>query len=316
MVSPYDFTWPGGVTAHISQLAQELKASGHQVQILAPHSPAREGSEVDAFVPLGRSVPVFSGGSVARLSLSWWLYRRVRDLLAEESFDIIHLHEPLAPVLPLCVLECSNTVNIGTFHAYHSPQYLYRFSQPIVKRWHQRLHGGIAVSPAAHQYVNNFFPRDYRIIPNGIAVEHFAGPVQPWPQYQDGKTNILFVGRLEKRKGLKYLLAAYSRLKWEYPDLRLLVVGAGQSGQGIPPDIERPQPSRCGTGRRRFLSGFAPLLCLRRHFLLPGHRAGKFWHCAAGGHGRRQAHRGLGHRGLCRHYPGWAAGIALSPQGF
>ena len=227
MVSPYDFTWPGGVTAHISQLAQELKASGHQVQILAPHSPAREGSEVDAFVPLGRSVPVFSGGSVARLSLSWWLYRRVRDLLAEESFDIIHLHEPLAPVLPLCVLECSNTVNIGTFHAYHSPQHLYRFSQPIVKRWHQRLHGGIAVSPAAHQYVNNFFPRDYRIIPNGIAVEHFAGPVQPWPQYQDGKTNILFVGRLEKRKGLKYLLAAYSRLKWEYPDLRLLVVGPG-----------------------------------------------------------------------------------------
>ena len=227
MVSPYDFTWPGGVTAHISQLAQELKASGHQVQILAPHSPAREGNEVDAFVPLGRSVPVFSGGSVARLSLSWWLYRRVRDLLAEESFDIIHLHEPLAPVLPLCVLECSNTVNIGTFHAYHSPQYLYRFSQPIVKRWHQRLHGGIAVSPAAHQYVNNFFPRDYRIIPNGIAVEHFAGPVQPWPQYQDGKTNILFVGRLEKRKGLKYLLAAYSRLKWEYPDLRLLVVGPG-----------------------------------------------------------------------------------------
>lgn len=227
MVSPYDFTWPGGVTAHISQLAQELKASGHQVQILAPHSPAREGNELDAFVPLGRSVPVFSGGSVARLSLSWWLYRRVRDLLAEESFDIIHLHEPLAPVLPLCVLECSNTVNIGTFHAYHSPQYLYRFSQPIVKRWHQRLHGGIAVSPAAHQYVNNFFPRDYRIIPNGIAVEHFAGPVQPWPQYQDGKTNILFVGRLEKRKGLKYLLAAYSRLKWEYPDLRLLVVGPG-----------------------------------------------------------------------------------------
>ncbi len=227
MVSPYDFTWPGGVTAHISQLAQELKASGHQVQILAPHSPAREDRELDAFVPLGRSVPVFSGGSVARLSLSWWLYPRVRDLLAEESFDIIHLHEPLAPVLPLCVLECSNTVNIGTFHAYHSPQYLYRFSQPIVKRWHQRLHGGIAVSPAAHQYVNNFFPRDYRIIPNGIAVEHFAGPVQPWPQYQDGKTNILFVGRLEKRKGLKYLLAAYSRLKWEYPDLRLLVVGPG-----------------------------------------------------------------------------------------
>ena len=113
------------------------------------------------------------------------------------------------------------------FHAYHNRQHLYRFSQPIVKRWHQRLHGGIAVSPAAHQYVHNFFPRDYRIIPNGIDVEHFAANAQPWPQYQDGKTNLLFVGRLEKRKGLKYLLAAYSRLKWEYPNLRLIVVGPG-----------------------------------------------------------------------------------------
>lgn len=227
MVSPYDFTWPGGVTAHVSQLAHELKLSGHTVQILAPHSPARESSDLDAFVPLGRSVPVPSGASIARVSLSWWLYRRVRDLLERESFDIIHLHEPLAPVLPLCVLEYSNTVNIGTFHAYHHRQHLYRFSQPIVKRWHQRLHGGIAVSPAAHKYVHNFFPRDYRIIPNGIDVEHFAANAQPWPQYQDGKTNLLFVGRLEKRKGLKYLLAAYSRLKWEYPNLRLIVVGPG-----------------------------------------------------------------------------------------
>lgn len=231
MVSPYDFTWPGGVTAHVSQLAHELKLSGHQVKVLAPYSPARECIEVDTFVPLGRSVPVPSGGSIARVSLSWWLYRRVRDILEQESFDIIHLHEPLAPVLPLCVLECSNTVNVGTFHAYYQRQHLYRFSQPIMKRWHQRLHGGIAVSPAAYKYVHNFFPRDYRIIPNGIDVAHFAsdGPnrAQPWPEYQDGKTNILFVGRMEKRKGLKYLLEAYSRLKWEHPNIRLIVVGPG-----------------------------------------------------------------------------------------
>ena len=227
MVSPYDFTWPGGVTAHVSQLAHELRQSGHQVTVLAPHSPAREYLEVDTFVPLGRSVPVPSGGSIARVSLSWWLYRRVRKILERESFDIIHLHEPLAPILPLCVLQCSNTVNVGTFHAYYTRQHLYRFSRPFIKRWHRRLHGNIAVSPAAHKYVHNFFPGDYRIIPNGIDVDHFADNVQPWPEYQDGKTNILFVGRLEKRKGLKYLLEAYCRLKWEYPDIRLIVVGPG-----------------------------------------------------------------------------------------
>jgi phosphatidylinositol alpha-mannosyltransferase len=227
MVSPYDFTWPGGVTAHVSQLSNELSRFGHEVQVLAPHSPSRHGAGSTVFVPLGRSVPLPSGGSVARVSLSWWLYRRIRSLLERESFDIIHLHEPLAPVLPLCVLEASNAVNIGTFHAFYNRQHLYRLSQPIIKRWHARLHGRIAVSPVARRYVNNFFPRDYEIIPNGIDIDHFAKNAQPWPQYQDGKTNILFVGRLEKRKGLRHLLDAYSRLQWELPNTRLLIVGPG-----------------------------------------------------------------------------------------
>ena len=227
MVSPYDFAWPGGVTAHVSQLAQQLTHCGHQVKVLAPHSPSRENLETDDLVPMGRTVPVPSGGSIARVSLSLKVYRRVQQVLEQERFDVIHLHEPLAPVLPLCVLECSNTVNVGTFHAYYNRQHLYRFSQPIVKRWHQRLHGGIAVSPAAHKYVHNFFPREYRIIPNGIDVDHFTRNCEPWPQFRDGKTNILFVGRMEKRKGLRYLLEAYSRLKWEYPNIRLIVVGPG-----------------------------------------------------------------------------------------
>ena len=227
MVSPYDFTWPGGVTAHVGQLARELGHLGHQVQVLAPHSSSRQGEDGEEFVPLGRSVPLPSGGSIARVSLSWWLFPKVRDLLRQEAFDIVHLHEPLAPILPLCVLEFSDAVNIGTFHACHNHQHLYRFSHPIIKRWHQRLDGGIAVSPAAHRYVNNSFPGEYTIIPNGIDVDHFDGQAEPWPQYQDGKTNILFVGRLEKRKGLKYLLEAYSRLKWDLPDIRLLVVGPG-----------------------------------------------------------------------------------------
>ena len=227
MVSPYDFTWPGGVTAHVAQLARALGKVGHQVSVLAPHSPSRENQGAEVFIPLGRSVPLPSGGSIARVSLSWWLYPKVRDLLRREAFDIIHLHEPMAPILPLCVLEVSNSVNVGTFHASHRHQHLYRLTHPIIKRWHRRLDGGIAVSPAARRYVSEAFPGDYKIIPNGIDVDHFARSGGPWPQYQDGKTNILFVGRLEKRKGLKYLLDAYSRLKWDLPNIRLLVVGPG-----------------------------------------------------------------------------------------
>lgn len=228
MVCPYDFTWPGGVTAHVTQLAQELGKLGHEVQVLAPHSPSREIPDIEQFIPLGRSVPLPSGGSIARVSLSWWLLPKVRDLLRREDFDIVHLHEPMAPILPLCVLEFSESVNIGTFHASYSHQRLYTLAHPIIKRWHKRLHGGIAVSPAARRYVNKAFPADYKIIPNGIDVDHFANDSRPFPQFRDGKTNILFVGRLEKRKGLKYLLEAYSRLKWDLPDIRLIVVGPGQ----------------------------------------------------------------------------------------
>jgi phosphatidylinositol alpha-mannosyltransferase len=227
MVSPYDFTWPGGVTVHVSQLSRELCRSGHEVQVLAPHSPSRECQDSDLLVPLGRSVPLPSGGSIARVSLSWWLARRIRALLEREKYDIIHLHEPMAPILPLTVLEYSNTVNVGTFHACHNRQHLYKMSHPVIKRWHQRLHGSIAVSRAAMQYVNGTFPGNYEIIPNGIDVDHFSQKAVPWPQYQDGKTNIIFVGRLEKRKGLRYLLEAYGRLKWDMPNLRLLVVGPG-----------------------------------------------------------------------------------------
>ena len=228
MVSPYDFTWPGGVTAHVTQLARELGRSGHEVQVLAPHSPSRTNVDVEQFIPLGRSVPLPSGGSTARVCLSWWLYPKVRAILEREQFDIVHLHEPMAPILPLCVLEVSNSVNVGTFHASYSHQRLYTMTHPIIKRWHRRLHGTIAVSPAAYRYAHQAFPAEYKIIPNGIDVDHFALNVAPWPQYQDGKTNILFVGRLEKRKGLRYLLEAYSKLKWEKPDTRLLVVGPGR----------------------------------------------------------------------------------------
>ncbi len=147
--------------------------------------------------------------------------------MKKEQFDIIHLHEPMVPILPLCVLEFSKSVNVATFHASYSRQHLYRTFRPIIKRWQKRLHGSIAVSPAARRYVNNTFPGEYEIIPNGIDYKHFSSNVVPLPQYQDGKLNILFVGRLEKRKGLRYLLEAYSKLKWELPDIRLIVVGPG-----------------------------------------------------------------------------------------
>ena len=227
LVSPYDFTWPGGVSVHISQLAHQFTNIGHEVKILAPHSPSRKPPSEDNFVPLGRSVPLPVGGSVVRLSLSIWLHRKIRNYLRRENFDVVHLHEPLMPTLPLTVLQCSKSLNVGTFHAVYGRFRNYGWSHPILKHWFKRLDGMIAVSPVARQYVSRFFSGEYHIIPNGIDVDHFSTEREPIPELDDGKLNILFVGRLEKRKGLRYLLEAYGKLKWEFPDIRLVVVGPG-----------------------------------------------------------------------------------------
>ena len=231
-VSPYDFAYPGGVVAHISNLAHHLERLGHTVKILAPAS-SPEMLGVDNLIAVGRPFPVPSvgSGSVARISLSVWKERRVKSLLREEAFDVIHLHEPLTPVLPLAVLGASQTVNVGTFHRFEASGRLYRMTKHPLSHWFKKLNGHIAVSQPAMQLVSRFFPADYRIIPNGIDVDFFSEETPPFDAFSDDKFNILFVGRMEKRKGLKYLLGAFSRLKWEYPNLRLIVAGPGNPGK-------------------------------------------------------------------------------------
>ena len=115
LVCPYDFTWPGGVLAHVSQLSRQFTFLGHEVKILAPYTPGREQAGEGDYIPIGRSVPVPYGGSLARISLSVGSYKQVRQVLDRERFDIVHTHEPLAPVLPLYAVQYSQATNVGTF---------------------------------------------------------------------------------------------------------------------------------------------------------------------------------------------------------
>jgi len=226
LVSPYDYPYPGGVTEHISHLEEEFKRLGHQVTIIAPSSGDREFLASAGVVKVGGVTSIPANGSVARISLSLRLSGRVKRLLREERFDVIHLHEPLLPALPITVLRHSQAVNVGTFHAYWGGNLAYFYGKPILRRFFQKLDGHIAVSPAARDFVQRYFGADYHLIPNGIDLKCFRPDVPPLPSLQDGKLNILFVGRLEKRKGFRYLLRAFTQLKREFPALRLVVVGA------------------------------------------------------------------------------------------
>jgi phosphatidylinositol alpha-mannosyltransferase len=152
----------------------------------------------------------------------------VKAILSEGNFDVVHMHEPLMPLLPYYFLRHSRAANIGTFHAAKDGgNRVYEYTRSFTRRYFRQLDGKIAVSPAAVNLVSRYFPGYYNIIPNGIDYERFAADCAPLPEFQDGKTNILFVGRPEKRKGLKYLVRGYAMLKQTMPNLRLIVVGAG-----------------------------------------------------------------------------------------
>lgn len=225
LVSPYDWCVEGGVKTHIAHLAAYFREWGHEVTIFAPASDReRASSEVTV---MGKPWPMRVSGSVARITFAW-KSPEVRDVLAQGKFDVVHLHEPLMPLLPYHFLRYSKSATVGTFHAAkEGGNRFYGYTTPLTRRWFRKLEGKIAVSPAAVGLVSRYFAGYFNIIPNGIDYEHFARPAEPLAEFDDGKQNILFVGRPEKRKGLKYLLRAYLRVQSQLPNTRLIVVGAG-----------------------------------------------------------------------------------------
>jgi phosphatidylinositol alpha-mannosyltransferase len=225
LVSPYGYPHPGGVNDHVRNQYEQLRILGHDAWIITSKYGKERESEGHV-IRLGTGWAFPTNGSIGRVTLGWRFKEQARELLAEHDFDILHFHEPLVPFLSPTVLDQSRTVNVATFHAFggFSPSYW------VGRRWGghlaAKLHGRIAVSGAARHFISRYFPGDYRIIPNGVDVERYAA-AEPMEELRDGTLNILFVGRLEERKGLIHLLRAYHRLRKRHVDARLLVIGAG-----------------------------------------------------------------------------------------
>lgn len=227
LVSPYDYPYPGGVTEHITALDKEFRALGHDTRILAASTTDEDvlGEHVIKVSGAVSNVP-FSG-STARITLSPQVYRRIKQILKQEKFDVVHVHEPTVPILSLAVLRHSHALNIGTFHAYRESNAIYGSLRPLIQRVFNRLDGRIFVSEPVRKYITRYFPGDSVIIPNGIDCARFNSPdIKPIDQFNDGRPNILFVGRLEKRKGFRHLIRAFPHIKQAIPNVRLLVVGA------------------------------------------------------------------------------------------
>ena len=245
LVSPYDWLTPGGVNRHIDFIASAYLEAGHQARIIAPASD--EVTDPRVFVA-GRPTSIPASGSVARIALDPFAGGRVRRFLEEEQFDVVHVHEPLMPVLPIQVLRHSRqanpeVVNVGTFHANREHgNRLYGYGRHLLKRWYRELDGKIAVSPPAARFIGRYFRGFYNIIPNGIDLDRWGdSSLARIPEYDDGMVNILYVGRAEQRKGLDYLLTAFETVHARHPNTRLLVVG---------PDSKRRRQIEAGVAER------------------------------------------------------------------
>ena len=229
MVCPYSFDVPGGVQSHVLQLADVVRARGHEVSVLAPVSP--HTSLPDYVVSAGRAIPIPYNGSVARLQFSPAVHGKVRRWLAEGDFDVLHLHEPNAPSLSMWALRIAEGPIVATFHTSTTRSLTLAVFQGVLRPWHEKIVGRIAVSDLARRWQMEALGSDAVEIPNGVDVASFASAPVLDGYPRPGKT-VLFVGRYdEPRKGMAVLIDALPSLVEHFPGVQVLIVGRGDEDE-------------------------------------------------------------------------------------
>jgi phosphatidylinositol alpha-mannosyltransferase len=228
LVSLHSFLKPGGVKTHIFGLDKEFRKKGIKTKIIAPRRENYENYGKNVIL-LGTSFPLPFGGSQSDFAIHF-NSEAIDETLKKEKFDVLHFHNFSFPA-SFQILEKSEALNILTFHANiegsdflkNFPIFLYILKQVV--NW--KIDGIIGVAPLALEVFKNY-PGPKIIIPNGVDTKIFNPKNLKIKKFQDGKINILFVGRIEKRKGLIYLLRAYKILEKKFNNIRLIVVGEGE----------------------------------------------------------------------------------------
>jgi phosphatidylinositol alpha-mannosyltransferase len=230
LVSPYSWSHPGGVTRHIEALAKELLAAGHEPRVLAPFDGDLAGAP-EWLVSLGGTVGLPFNGAVSHLALTPFAATTLRRELRTGGFDVVHVHEPVAPLGGWLAVAVADAPLVGTFHTY---------SQNVVphavaslwgaRRNLNRLRVRIAVSEAAAWTARRFFGGEYRIVPNGVTLPA-GGAAAPRLRAPGEPLEIAFVGQAVERKGLPVLLRAFEALRDHVP-ARLSVIGVDAAALG------------------------------------------------------------------------------------
>lgn len=235
VLCPYSFDLPGGVQNHVLGLSNWLSGAGHQVAVLGPGRPspqmlAQHGLDPRVFTSAGRAWPIPINGSVARVNCGPHVSRQVARWLADGQFDLVHLHEPIAPTAALHGLRRAQMPVVATFHAATRAWWRAgRLVRQSVTGLTERLNATIAVSDAAAHTARHYLGVEPVVVANGIAVRDHpcAATASRW---RNGDRPLcLFLGRFdEPRKGFSTLLSALPRVRAGHPDLEVVVAGSGR----------------------------------------------------------------------------------------
>ena len=266
MVSDNYYPDVGGIAEHVHHLAVELRKRGHEVRILTSNfgdRPAQENAPAEEHVHrVGKALLLPSNQSFARIPTAWRPTHQISRYFERHRFDIVHIHGSLAPSLPIVSLRASHAVNVFTFHAEFPYSIPYIVLKPLIQPYFNMIHGLVAVSESAMVSTERYFPGDYRIIPNAIDVDFFNPGAEPMPQLADDRPRVLFLGRIEPRKGLKHLLRAMPGIVRRVPDVQLVVVGAAPFGRRYEESLDPGIADRVvwagaipGDDRPRYYSG-------------------------------------------------------------
>ena len=234
LVCPYSWDIPGGVQAHVRDLAEKLLELGHHVSVLAPGDEDTPGLPPYVVAAGKAAVRIPYNGSVARLQFGLVAAARVRRWLRDGNFDVVHVHEPAPPSLSLLTCMIHDGPIVATFHSSVVRSRFLSAFDTVLQPFLEKITGKIAVSPAARKVIVEHLGGDAVVIPNGVAVAHFADaePLPGYPRPEPDAATIGFIGRYdEPRKGMDVLVAALELLVPRHPGLRLLVAGRGDADE-------------------------------------------------------------------------------------
>jgi phosphatidylinositol alpha-mannosyltransferase len=238
IVCPYGWDTPGGVQAHIADLATYLISQGHHVEVLAPVTD--EVNLPDYLVNAGKPLAIPYNGAVARILFGPIAFSRVRQWISQGDFDLLHLHEPAIPSISLLACFAAEGPMVGTFHASAKKQKAIFAIGPILEPVIEKLTARIAVSEAARSTLTEHLETDAVVVPNGIYARKLSSGKL------DGRwsgTSIGFIGRFEEpRKGLSVLVDALPEIIKAIPDIRVIVAGPGDESnflENVPFELRR-----------------------------------------------------------------------------